>query len=57
MNLILDNVPQSLMILGILALIIEIAVLGFSTFVLLFLGISRVSFEKSRQRQISSSCE
>ncbi len=42
MNLIVENLPQSLMVLGILALIVEIAVLGFATFVLLFLGISLV---------------
>ena len=36
----LENIAEILMILGIAALIIEVAVLGFSTFVLFFLGIS-----------------
>jgi len=40
MELILQNLPQTLMVLGILALIIEVAVLGLTTFILLFLGIS-----------------
>lgn len=40
MQFIIDNLPQALMILGVLALIIEVAVLGMSTFILLFLGIS-----------------
>lgn len=40
MEFITDNLAQSLMILGILALIIEVAVLGMSTFILLFLGMS-----------------
>ncbi|MGO2293772.1 MAG: NfeD family protein [Pseudoalteromonas sp.] len=40
MEFIIDNLAQSLMILGILALIIEVAVLGMSTFILLFLGMS-----------------
>ena len=40
MQFIIDNLPQALMILGVVALIIEVAVLGMSTFILLFLGIS-----------------
>lgn len=36
----LENIAEILMILGISALIIEVAVLGFATFVLLFLGAS-----------------
>ncbi|MBD1583034.1 NfeD family protein [Pseudoalteromonas sp. S16_S37] len=42
MELLLNNLPQSLIIIGIIALIIEVAVLGFATFVLLFLGISLI---------------
>lgn len=42
MELLLQNLPESLMVAGILALIIEIAVLGFSTFILLFFGVSLV---------------
>lgn len=37
-----DNIPQALLILGVLALIIEVAVLGFATFVLFFVGLSLV---------------
>ena len=40
MTLITNNLPEALMILGVLALIIEVAVLGMSTFILLFLGMS-----------------
>lgn len=40
MELIQHNLPETLMVLGIAALIIETVVLGFSTFVLLFLGAS-----------------
>ncbi|MAD44726.1 MAG: activity regulator of membrane protease YbbK [Oceanospirillaceae bacterium] len=40
MDPILNNLPESLMVAGIAALIIEVAVLGLSTFVLLFLGAS-----------------
>lgn len=40
MTLITNNLPETLMILGVLALIIEVAVLGMSTFILLFLGMS-----------------
>ncbi|NNG45206.1 NfeD family protein [Pseudoalteromonas sp. NEC-BIFX-2020_002] len=40
MDLITNNLPEVLMILGIAALIIEVAVLGMSTFILLFLGMS-----------------
>ena len=38
MEFLLQNLPQSLMVAGILALIIEVAVLGFATFILLFFG-------------------
>jgi membrane protein implicated in regulation of membrane protease activity len=40
MSYITEHLAQTLMVLGILALIIEVAVLGLSTFVLLFLGLS-----------------
>ncbi|WP_404343794.1 NfeD family protein [Pseudoalteromonas mariniglutinosa] len=40
MDFIINNLPQVLMILGVIALIIEVAVLGMSTFILLFLGLS-----------------
>ena len=37
-----DNLAESLLILGILLLVIEVAVLGFSTFVLFFVGCAAV---------------
>ncbi|MEJ2765597.1 NfeD family protein [Photobacterium sp. MCCC 1A19761] len=40
MEFITEHLPQALMILGVLALITEVAVLGMSTFILLFLGLS-----------------
>jgi len=40
MAFILNNLPEALMILGIVALIVEVVVLGMSTYVLLFLGLS-----------------
>lgn len=40
MTLITNNLPEALMIFGVLALIIEVAVLGMSSFILLFLGLS-----------------
>ena len=40
MEFITQNLPQTLMVLGVLALIIEVAVLGLSTFILLFFGLS-----------------
>ncbi|UXH99917.1 NfeD family protein [Photobacterium sp. TY1-4] len=40
MEFITEHLPQVLMILGVLALITEVAVLGMSTFILLFLGLS-----------------
>lgn len=40
MEFITNNLPEVLMILGVIALIIEVAVLGMSTFILLFLGLS-----------------
>lgn len=43
MSWVMDNVPQTLIILGLLLLAVEILVLGFSTFVLFFVGISAVA--------------
>jgi len=40
MELLQQNLPQTLMVAGIAALIIEVAVLGFATFILLFFGAS-----------------
>ncbi|AYM88472.1 activity regulator of membrane protease YbbK [Pseudoalteromonas agarivorans] len=40
MDLISQNLPQALMVIGIIALIIEVTVLGLSTIILLFLGLS-----------------
>jgi len=40
MEFLLQNLAESLMVLGAIALIIEVAVLGFSTFVLFFFGLS-----------------
>ncbi|MEI8619816.1 NfeD family protein [Pseudoalteromonas sp. B129b] len=40
MDFITQNLPQTLMVIGIVALIIEVAVLGLSTFILLFFGLS-----------------
>ena len=40
MDFIMQNLPQALMVLGIIALIIEVAVLGLSTIILLFFGLS-----------------
>ena len=37
-----DNIAQTLLILGVIALIIEVAILGFATFVLFFVGLSLV---------------
>ncbi|WP_440056829.1 NfeD family protein (plasmid) [Pseudoalteromonas sp. T1lg65] len=42
MEYILNHMSESLVIIGLLCLIVEIAVLGFATFVLFFLGISLV---------------
>ena len=42
MDSIVDNIAQTLVIAGIVALIIEVVILGFATFVLLFLGLSLV---------------
>lgn len=42
MEFVLQNLPEILLVTGIGALIIEAAVLGFATFVLLFLGASLV---------------
>ena len=38
MDFFMQNLPQALMVLGIIALIIEVAVLGLSTIILLFFG-------------------
>ncbi|MBB1454382.1 NfeD family protein [Pseudoalteromonas sp. SG43-5] len=40
MDFITQNLPQTLMVIGIVALIMEVAVLGLSTFILLFFGLS-----------------
>lgn len=40
MDLISQNLPQALMVIGIIALIIEVTVLGLSTIILLLLGLS-----------------
>ncbi len=40
MDWLTQNLPEALMITGVLLLIIEVAVLGFATFILLFLGLS-----------------
>jgi len=40
MDVLLNNLPETLMVAGILAMIVELAVLGMATFVLLFLGAS-----------------
>ena len=42
MELLLEYLPQTLVVLGIACLIVEVVVLGFSTFVLFFLGMSLV---------------
>ncbi|KNC68457.1 NfeD family protein [Pseudoalteromonas ardens] len=42
MTLLVEHLSQILIVLGLLALIVEVAVLGFATFVLFFLGLSLV---------------
>lgn len=42
MEFILQHLPKFLLVIGVGALIIEVAILGFATFVLLFLGASLV---------------
>src|SRR5690606_30543195 len=42
MEFILQHLPKFLLVVGVGALIIEVAILGFATFVLLFLGASLV---------------
>jgi inner membrane protein len=42
MDYILNNLPESLMIIGFFALIIEVVILGFATFVLFFVGLSLI---------------
>lgn len=38
-----DDIPQALVVVGILILIIEVLALGFATFILTFLGISMIT--------------
>ncbi len=40
MTFITENITQTLIVMGLLALIVEVSVLGFSTFFLFFLGLS-----------------
>lgn len=40
MELIAQNLPEALLVAGIAALIVEVALLGFSTFILFFFGLS-----------------
>ncbi|RBW47734.1 NfeD family protein [Psychromonas sp. B3M02] len=42
MDYFLTHLPQSLVVLGLIFLVIEVLVLGFSTFVLLFVGIGTI---------------
>ena len=42
MNWINDNLSESLIIVGLALLVIEVVVLGFSTFVLFFVGLAAV---------------
>ncbi len=42
MDWMLNNLPEALLLLGILLLAIEVLVLGFSTFVLFFVGIAAI---------------
>jgi membrane protein implicated in regulation of membrane protease activity len=41
-DFIVDNIAQTLIVVGIIALIIEVVILGFATFVLFFLGLSLI---------------
>ncbi|MFT6986614.1 MAG: hypothetical protein ACJAT7_002455 [Psychromonas sp.] len=43
MESILSNLPQTLVVLGLVLLVIEVLVLGFSTFVLFFIGIGTIA--------------
>lgn len=43
MEYILSHLPQSLIVLGLILLAIEVIVLGFSTFVLFFMGIGSIA--------------
>lgn len=43
MDFITENLPQSLLILGLIILVIEVLVLGFSTFFLFFLGLGLIA--------------
>jgi len=43
MQYILSHLPQSLVVLGLILLAIEVMVLGFSTFVLFFIGIGTIA--------------
>jgi inner membrane protein len=40
MDFFANNLPQSLFVIGLILLVIEVAVLGFSTFVLFFVGLA-----------------
>lgn len=42
MDFLLQNLAESLMVLGVLALIVEVAILGFATFVLFFFGLALI---------------
>jgi len=42
MEYILTHLPQTLVVLGLIFLVIEVLVLGFSTFVLLFVGVGTI---------------
>lgn len=43
MEYILSHIPQSLVVIGLILLAIEVMVLGFSTFVLFFIGIGAIA--------------
>lgn len=43
MDYIFSNLPQTLVVLGLLLLVIEVLVLGFSTFFLFFIGIGAIA--------------
>ncbi|MBQ4810822.1 activity regulator of membrane protease YbbK [Pseudoalteromonas luteoviolacea] len=42
MELLSSNLPQTLIVMGLIALCVEVIVLGFATFVLFFLGLSLI---------------
>ena len=43
MDFFANNLPQSLFVIGLILLVIEVAVLGFSTFVLFFVGLASMA--------------